>query len=104
LLGAFAATAGLLWLVKLAWEDESLRKLSTIMLALLGVQILLGVEAWMGWMKRAFVPFADALESPVMHWLRSGHYVLGALIFAATVALALMAHRSLAAAPGEAAV
>ena len=94
LLGAFAATAGLLWLVKLAWESDACRWAKRVMLGLLAVQALLGVEAWLSWMKRFFIPSAANEESPAVHWLRSGHYVVGTLLFATTVVFMLQAHRT----------
>jgi heme a synthase len=102
LLGAFAVTAGLIWLMKLAWNDGSLRLPVRIVAGLLALQIMFGVEAWMFWMRRAYLPLAGAQESAMVHWMRSGHYLLGALLFATTVCLALLAHRP-ASAPGEAA-
>jgi len=93
LLGAFVVTAGLLWLVKLAWENESCRWPNRIILGLLAIQILLGVEAWFSWMKRFFVPLAANEESTALHWLRSGHYVTGTLLLAATVVVMLHAWR-----------
>jgi heme A synthase len=93
LLGAFVVTAGLLWLVKLAWENEACRWPNRIILGLLAVQVLLGVEAWFSWMKRYFQPLAANEESTALHWLRSGHYVVGTLLLAATVVLMLQAWR-----------
>ena len=93
LLGAFAAAAGLLWLVKLAWDNEACRWPGRIILGLLAIQVLLGVEAWFSWMKRYFQPLAANDESPALHWLRSGHYVVGTLLLAATVVLMLQARR-----------
>jgi heme A synthase len=93
LVGAFVVAAGLLWLVKLAWHDVALRGPAVLLVVLLGLQVLVGVEAWMSWMKRVYMPLAGVQESAATHWLRSGHYLLGALIFATTVALALLAHR-----------
>jgi heme A synthase len=101
LLGAFAVTAGLIWLMKLAWNEVSLRTPARIIAVLLTLQIMFGVEAWMFWMRRAYVPLAGAQESAMVHWMRSGHYLLGALLFATTVCLALLARRP--AEPGEAA-
>ncbi|MCI0684131.1 MAG: COX15/CtaA family protein [Gemmataceae bacterium] len=93
LLGAFVAAAGLLWLVKMAREADGCLWTNRVILALLAVQVFLGVEAWFLWMKRVFLPHAGLEESMAMHWLRSGHYVAGTLLFAATVVLMLEAHR-----------
>jgi len=102
LLGAFLALGGILWLVKAAWDEAALRTPARLLLGLVALQALLGVEAWMAWMKRAYVPLADVQESMAMHWVRSGHYVLGTLIFATAVSLLLLAWRRRANAGGEA--
>jgi hypothetical protein len=60
----------------------------------LTLQLLLGTESWLA---RFYVPTADLPQlAPVpMHaeWVRTGHYVVGSLIFASTVAVALLAQR-----------
>ena len=94
LLGAFAVTAGLLWLVKLAWENDACRWPNRVILGLSAVQTLLGVEAWFSWMQRYYVPSAANSESTALHWLRSGHYVAGTMLLATTVVLMLQAQRS----------
>ena len=94
LLGAFAVVAGLLWLLKLTWNVTVCRWPNRLILGLLAVQTLLGVEAWFSWMKRYFVPAAANEESAALHWLRSGHYVVGAMLLATTVVLMLQVHRS----------
>jgi cytochrome c oxidase assembly protein subunit 15 len=93
LLGAFVTAAGLLWLVKMASDMGACRRANRAILALLGVQVMLGVEAWFLWMKRAYTPYAGLEESMAMHWLRSGHYLAGTLLFSATVVLMLQVHR-----------
>ena len=65
-----------------------------ITLGLLTVQVLLGTEAWFSWMKRYFVASAAGEESAAQHWLRSGHYVVGAVLFATTVVFVLQAYRN----------
>ncbi|MCI0742564.1 MAG: hypothetical protein L0Y72_26320, partial [Gemmataceae bacterium] len=42
---------------------------------------------------RFFNPASAIYESVAVHLLRSAHYLLGALIFATTVVIALKAHR-----------
>jgi cytochrome c oxidase assembly protein subunit 15 len=89
LLNAFVVFA-LLWVViKHAREAdyESFKTLARVIMALLTVQILLGAEAWMAWMKRHFVPATAIEESSAMNLVRSAHYVVGAFLFATTVAL-----------------
>jgi hypothetical protein len=64
------------------------------LMILLGVQLLLGVESWLA---RFHVPSADLpqLEPVPVHaeWVRTAHYVVGTLMFASTVTIALIAHR-----------
>lgn len=93
LLGAFVTTAGLLWLATLAWQHLGIRWPVRILLALLGMQVLLGAESWMNWMPRLFIPLAAMDETTTQHWLRSAHYVVGAMLFAATVIVMLQAQR-----------
>ncbi|MNC97320.1 hypothetical protein D3C83_149420 [compost metagenome] len=66
------------------------------------MQTLLGVEAFFSWMRRALVASAAFEESAAMHWLRSAHYVVGTMLFAATVVLMLQAHRGIHAAEAAA--
>ena len=61
-------------------------------MALLTVQVLLGAEAWMAWMKRHFNPASAIEESGAMQLVRSAHYVVGAFLFATTVALTVKAY------------
>ncbi len=93
LLGAFVAAAGLVWLVRLAWANDLCRWPCRVALALLTLQVLLGVEVLVNWMKRTFLPAAASADSVVMHWLRSGHYVLGTMLFATTMVVMLYAQR-----------
>lgn len=92
--GAFAVFGAVLWLSKLVRDSDrraslgfSLRALH----ALVGLQILLGVEAWLA---KAGVFFGQA-AGPSYHadWVRSAHYVVGTAIFAAGVVFAWKANR-----------
>jgi len=97
LVGAFVVFAGLLLLCHGVWgEGTAYRRWAWVLLSLLAAQILLGVEAWMSYSVKIVDPSFAIRESVAMHWIRSAHYVIGALIFAATVVLALKAHRGLA--------
>lgn len=94
LLGAFVVLAGLLVLVKLTLEEPAIyTRARRVLLALLVLQILLGVEAWLGWMARFLDPGLAGGETTAQHLVRSGHYVIGALVLATTVAIAWKAHR-----------
>jgi len=94
LLGAFVVVGAVLWLVKLAWEDERRARLAfslKVLAGLVGFQILLGIEAWLTRAQGYFIPGAPL----PLHgdWIRSGHYVAGTLIFATSVVVALKANR-----------
>jgi len=94
LLNAFAVFAALLWLAKLAW-DEDFHGSVRLLLSLLVLQILIGVEAWMPWMRRFFDPSLAIQESMAILWVRSLHYFLGTLIFANLVVITLKAYRGI---------
>lgn len=93
LIWAFVVYSFLWVAIKYAREADydSFKMLSRVIMALLTVQVLLGAEAWMAWMKRHFVPSAALEESPAIQLTRSAHYVVGAFLFATTVALAVKA-------------
>jgi heme a synthase len=94
LLGAFVVLGAVLWLVKLAWESERRASLAfsmKVLVALVGFQILLGIEAWLS---RAHAYYLSGDPLPIhADWIRSGHFVAGTLIFATSVVLALKANR-----------
>jgi cytochrome c oxidase assembly protein subunit 15 len=93
LLGAFAVVLGVAWLVAALWQAGGpTRRFGQVLLALVIVQLVLGVEAWIGRFGAAQLP--DMVpSSPGLDLVRSGHHVVGTLIFSATVALALMLNR-----------
>jgi len=93
LLGAFIVFAFLWVVIKYAREADydSFKGLSRIIMALLTVQVLLGAEAWMAWMRRHFVPATAIEESQALQLVRSAHYVVGAFLFATMVALSFKA-------------
>jgi heme A synthase len=96
LINAFALLAALLWLAKLALDDNRAYRAPVLwLLGILVLQILLGVEAWMPWMRRLLDPTAGIRESMGILWIRSLHYLLGTLLFANIVVIALKAHRGL---------
>jgi len=97
LFSAFIVVVGLVWLATMAWhEGEPFGRLAPVLVVLLVLQLLLGMEALFSWALRRFDPSMAIHETNTEHWVRSGHYVLGALIFASTVLMALRAHRGLA--------
>jgi heme A synthase len=94
MIGAFVVFGAVLWLIKLARESERRATLSfsvKLLAGLVVLQIMLGVEAWLGRAHGFFLP-REPLP-PLADWVRSGHYVAGTLIFATTVVIALKANR-----------
>ncbi len=96
LLGAFLVAGAVLWLLKLMYEDPSRLRLSRILLkAFLVLQLWLGVESWLA---KFFVETAanqqQLLPLPThAEWIRTSHYLVGTLLFATSVSVALIAHR-----------
>lgn len=91
-LGAFVVVAAVLWLYKLyreAGRPAGFHRTMGALLALVGVQVLLGVETMVS---RFFVARPDFVQ----HWIRSGHYVVGTFVFSAAVVFALRAYRRVA--------
>jgi hypothetical protein len=68
------------------------RRIGYALAGLVLVQPILGVEAWMRRFGMGDLPEL-VHSSPGLDLVRTGHHVLGTLIFATTVALALMLHR-----------
>jgi heme A synthase len=96
LINAFAVLAVLVWLAKLAWDEkEEFRAPIYLLMGLMVLQILLGVEAWFPWMQRVLDPTLGIREGVAILWVRSLHYLLGAMIFADVVVISLKAHRGL---------
>jgi len=105
LLLAFAVTFAIAWLARLAWSrpdgDRNLTVAVTALVVLLGLQLMLGIEAWM-------VRFMTTAAFEPNHWLfnrdlvRSLHVLVGSCLLANAVVAALEAHRGLA--PAVAAV
>lgn len=95
-LGAFAALACVLWLVKAIRDrhtaDRRLARLSVVLIVLTTLQLLLGVESWMN-------RFGSGLPEPAVTiasgMTRTLHFVFGSLTFAASVMLAVLAHQPL---------
>jgi heme A synthase len=97
LLTAFAVVAVAVWFARTVLASASTRRLlgrTLIVLAvLLVVQLLLGVESWLG--KFAGVVLAE-LHKPTIGQAatRVAHVLVGSFILAASVALTVMAHRT----------
>ncbi|MBI2808396.1 MAG: COX15/CtaA family protein [Planctomycetes bacterium] len=100
LLGAFVVVGAVAWLLKLMLESEAREHLSIhgiVLIVLLTAQLWLGVESWLA---RFHVPTADlpqVLPLPIhAEWVRTLHYLIGTLLFATVVNVAILANRALA--------
>jgi heme A synthase len=92
LLVAFAVVAIATWLVRMAWHssDRRLQVAARCLVALIVVQLVLGVESWM--VKFATPPWQVATNRPGDRDLvRSAHVLVGSLILATSVVAALAA-------------
>lgn len=89
---AFAAVLGIIWLAVRARQLDTIGATTWLSLGLMLVvclQPVLGVEAWIRRFGSLMLP--DAVPSTLMGDLvRSGHHVLGTLIFAGTIALTVL--------------
>jgi heme A synthase len=106
LLGAFVVVAAVVWLLKLIRDSQARARFAVariLFMALLGLQLLLGMESWLAKYYIADVRHEPLLPVP-MHaeWIRTAHYVVGSLIFATSVSVALLAQRRPALAMEEA--
>ena len=97
LIVAFGVVAAVVWLLRLVFENPSagraLVSSATLLGVLVGLQILLGVEAWM-------LKFSGGIAitdlrpiEPREEIVRTAHYLLGSGVFATAVAVAFQAHR-----------
>ncbi len=94
LVGAFVVVAAVAWLVTLTRRSERRAALSSsvkVLVGLVAVQLLVGVEALMFRVQVFYLPGVP----PAAHadWVRSAHYVVGTLLFSASVVVALKANR-----------
>jgi hypothetical protein len=106
-LAAFLVVAVALWLLPGVWraasKDRALRALVGVLGVLLVIQPVLGVEAWLRRFGAGTIP--DAIHSsPALDAVRSGHHVVGTLLFAGSVALTLLLYRPAGAAVAFSAV
>jgi heme A synthase len=92
---AFVLVAAIVWLVREVWqkaEDPAIRRVAMLVAGLAAVQVTLGVEAWI----RRFgagVPLELMQSNAATDMVRSAHFLVGALLFATTVALNLLVFR-----------
>jgi cytochrome c oxidase assembly protein subunit 15 len=99
LLIAFGAVLSVAWLVRTAWAsgDRVLRSGGLILACVVGLQVLLGVEAWMAQLSNAMLPELLPV-TPRRISVRTAHVLGGAILLAATVCVAALARRDVAAA------
>jgi cytochrome c oxidase assembly protein subunit 15 len=97
LLFAFVVVAAVVWLIRLALEsrprDRGLANSVLLLAGLVVLQLFLGVEAWLGKFLAGpeWPQLQPLLANPEI--LRSLHYLMGSLVFAAAVVAALQAQR-----------
>jgi heme A synthase len=95
LLTAFAVVAAAAWFVKSAIESPTLCKRMGVALwvlcGLLLVQLMLGVEAWLGKFSTGVLPELQAVTLG-QAIVRTGHMLVGSWVLATTVVLTLQAY------------
>jgi cytochrome c oxidase assembly protein subunit 15 len=93
---AFAVVASVVWLVHLVYEYHTVNKplLSavTLLAALVALQLVLGIEAWMMRFSSGGLPELQA-STAGQGLVRTAHFVVGSGIFATAVVATLRAHR-----------
>jgi cytochrome c oxidase assembly protein subunit 15 len=86
LLVAFVVVTAVAWLVRETLADTPTARGAWLLAALVSVQLLLGVEAWM-------VKYLAVASPPQQAAIRTLHVLVGFLVFAAAVRVCLLAHR-----------
>ncbi len=103
-LNAFAVTAGVVWLLRTAWERPAGRRVLgrplVVMAALLVLQLSLGVEALLGQYASDLPLEAQPIRIGVAA-VRTAHVVVGAFLLAAAAVAAVQAYRAAVALPVE---
>jgi len=92
---AFAALAAVVWFVKVLWEqhDRALTLAAGVLACAIGVQLLLGVEAWMVQLASGSLPDLLPLTTGRVA-VRTAHVLGGSLLLTATVAAVLLTYRA----------
>jgi hypothetical protein len=98
LLMAFGAAVGVVLLARLALVsgDRTLRVAGIVLACALGLQLVLGVEVWMAQMSHFVLPELLPVTAARVA-VRTAHVLGGALLLSATVGLAAIARREVAA-------
>lgn len=93
---AFASLAGVLLLSLGTWQQRnqhpSAWRWCVVLLTLVAIQITLGVEAWLGRFGSG-VPVELQQSTPLLDAIRSGHFVVGMMVFCSAVVVGLFLHR-----------
>jgi heme a synthase len=99
---AFAVVASVLWVTKLAFDHDVAPRAVKILLALIAVQVFLGVESWLTRFYNQYLT-SNMLQPLSVHadWFRTLHYLTGTLIFATSVIIALRAQQAMASQPSR---
>ncbi len=104
-LTAFAVTAGVVWLLRTAWEQPVGRRVlgrpPVVMAGLLVLQVGMGIEALLGQHAANGLPPELQPITVGQAVVRTGHVVVGAFLLAAAVVAAVQAHRAAVALPVE---
>ncbi|HZZ81793.1 MAG TPA: COX15/CtaA family protein [Gemmataceae bacterium] len=95
LLGAFVVVIAVIWLLKLIRESERFTLARVAFMGLLALQLLLGMESWLSKYFVATSVTHEAIVPVPMHaeWVRTLHYVVGSMILATSVSVAILAQR-----------
>jgi heme A synthase len=95
LLLAFAVVAAVVWLLKMTLDSPETgrrdRRTVTLLAGLVGLQLALGVEAWMGKFATGVLPELQQITIR-QGVVRTAHFLVGSLVFATAVVTALRAH------------
>jgi heme A synthase len=104
LLTAFAVVAVAAVLARAAFDSPAGRRVLGVPLAVLAIlltlQLLLGVEAWLGKFAGALLPEAQA-PTYAQAAVRTAHLLVGSWVLACAVVIALLAHRRASAVPAR---
>jgi heme A synthase len=93
LLTAFLVVALAIWVIRLAAAPEfnkRFRRFQAALVALLALQVLLGVEAWLGKFASGILPDLERV-TPEQVKIRIAHVLVGAGVLATSVAFAVRA-------------
>jgi cytochrome c oxidase assembly protein subunit 15 len=102
---AFVVLAAALFLVMRIWQRGAelavARRWAAGLVALLALQLTLGVEAWLGRFGSG-VAVEELKPTALLDLVRTGHFVTGTLLFTTAVILSLLLHRNTLTAKGVA--